>query len=1543
MALEDILTLPLKVAQDLLAQPLRTSASPEAYADERDAVEFESNLPNFFRQAAQQIAESEAIRQAQEKEFAARMVVNEAGPDGELDTYQGPTAKMQQALADYAAGAQQAQAEVQPPTAVNPAVSGMAPSIINKSTGGFFGKVGDIATDVLSPVGHAVERGIEGVGQGLQAVGADTVGTAVENLPLAAAKFKETFGEEFQKKTGQPLNLETALTAINQYGARPLAAAGGQAIDYATDRSIDPLLRATLPDSWAEPMIKAVDFAGYVAPYVALTILAPEVAAPLDLAFALSASDDIKNLYSAYREGQIDGRTFLLGAGLSSLDIAGPIAGHYIGRSYRGWKSQREVARAVEDINKITGRAEGASQLTRGINAAEELQRAPESRVLGEALRGEGVPQSRVASALDALDVADSGPEGKALEGAAESAEAAPAPEKPKLEIREEPQSPVDVRTDRHRLVTPEGDRLDYRGTHIQDVTVQVEREGRGSALLARAIEDIRSRDPKATITADLNSEGGARLMARLPGVQFYDNYGNALTPDEAIAAAIRREGPLAELPPGAATPEVPAPKVEEPVAAIGREVEGPEQVARPVEAEAKKGDGWTKQTHDKVERRRLSSGNYSEVWERRDGKFDFVDRRWATGTTAGARDAIQTFDTLDEAQAAAENLEARFARPPEQRLESFREEARQELAAQGEREKVGGVEEFPSGPKAPETDVTREAERVAREAQPQPTPEEEVRDVLRPRQRPVREATEVARAEQTFRRMVDDTLGEQGGATYNPRTGEPVPYKDYFVEGYAPSKQVKASEFGPTDLTDFIRENFDVFRDPNISIGTERVTKDGVDYINIDAVRNLDDKAEALRIGKANGEERIWDANNDAPIDVPGTKKTATSVRAEKTPEQRFFDGETGALDLDRIGTVVRDWIRGAGDAVKRVIEYVKTLGRQFRNDELGAIMLGRKKVEGMEADDILDFGGARRWLHPEESWETWAREMRMRVGGTEEFWMSHKGNILSHVEKQMGLLGEGQQGTTAAGVAFGREAGPTTFDRLKTLYDEGRALKQKGQYIDMAKWYDNFWKVMKDNFGDDAEMMTRIMAATQMNNAPAGGVPIAMRAYLQWKMGEPISRMGSRTIRNEVESFLMGNVPHGDKIGPFWEALRFGGKRGKNAVAVDRWVILALGGKAEDAGAAVKRLQGNSRFIRFSQAVVASAADEAHVSPRAFQAAIWGGFRSEWDRLLKAAGGRPMGGDNDFFENLLVRKLKEYAPRSPSDFRLNVADVTKRDLFDLNPEVAEVEFWQKMRAEEGAKLIGTSPKNYDAMMNDIMYAEWNKKIAAAHMLDTGEIPAHLRTPEVIDDVKRAAEHYRRAFQDRIGMADDKTLKSLKDIPEWQKREVTAELDRRARTGEQVTAAWTALPAAERQRLTSLGWMAVPDDPRVIARAQKALQELDAIKTEDEFVRWANRKANRAIVGDPKAFTGKMLKTGETYEAAAGRMTEKTAASPYYEPRSFWENRLVFNVEKAKEAIRARFPDSPPLRRRGAAALGIIEDSEGLGACGASAADAAF
>lgn len=120
--------------------------------------------------------------------------------------------------------------------------------------------------------------------------------------------------------------------------------------------------------------------------------------------------------------------------------------------------------------------------------------------------------------------------------------------------INQLPQTPNDVAQGRYVLEHPGGGRLEYRdtpqGAHIMDVVVPDEGQGTGSALMSRAVTDIRTRNPNAIITADLNSEAGVKLFSRSPEALFLSRDGTIISPREAAERAANYEGPSVQLHP---------------------------------------------------------------------------------------------------------------------------------------------------------------------------------------------------------------------------------------------------------------------------------------------------------------------------------------------------------------------------------------------------------------------------------------------------------------------------------------------------------------------------------------------------------------------------------------------------------------------------------------------------------------------------------------------------------------------------------------------------------------------------------------------------------------------------------------------------------------------------------------------------------------------------------------------------------------------------------------------------------------------------------
>lgn len=812
-------TVSLQMARDMLAQPATDPLGLEelqTYDSVSEENAFKRNLPDFFRQMSQQIAAYNAESQAQQSEFAERMA-GATTPREALDA-EGEFIPSRQAMfreqygvtpgemllearaAEEAALQQQIGQQQQPEITPPGGPGGLAGTLAgvqeakakNKSRfGDFMGAVTGGLETALSPVGHAIEYGIEQTGRNIQKLpdwvpGDEKIGTAIESLPLAADKFKDTFGAEFKRKTGRDLNVRSATEAMV-----------GAFEHYTTDYTIDPVLHATLPEWAADPMEMGFDFAVSVLPYVALAHLSPPAAIALAADYGLNAVADTERLTRAYQKGEIDGKTFGLGVGLSMLDIVPEVGAPFVRAAKRALGGRRAFVQAMDEVATIRAETRGRSAvavaekveeagLARGMEELDEaavaagtkrpagtfiapeqqaardeaaaraagpIETAPVeagpvaptadealkidtktpprtagevasetyikrfdekfggrdgkarvgqaevdvkpsyipghedavlldwittagatgqghgSRALDEVLaladetgtpvvlqaearpgrRGDevlsqqdledfygrhgfefdetgdvmryepGTPRpgpstpeetairqldSRIRdldeelddAAMEGLDETDpdefaaleqeleglraerarltgqEAPEDTALRSFEEETDAevqsmiAPtkkgepdvigdriaARQEVERRITEAQRSAVDEKMGRHRLTTEEGDRLDWRktptGAHIMDVTVQQEGRGTGTALLERALADIRADNPKAEITADLNSEGGARLFARQAGVEFADLQGNPLTTADAINMAARGEGPQATI-----------------------------------------------------------------------------------------------------------------------------------------------------------------------------------------------------------------------------------------------------------------------------------------------------------------------------------------------------------------------------------------------------------------------------------------------------------------------------------------------------------------------------------------------------------------------------------------------------------------------------------------------------------------------------------------------------------------------------------------------------------------------------------------------------------------------------------------------------------------------------------------------------------------------------------------------------------------------------------------------------------------------------------
>lgn len=168
------------------------------------------------------------------------------------------------------------------------------------------------------------------------------------------------------------------------------------------------------------------------------------------------------------------------------------------------------------------------------------------------------------------------------------------------------------------------------------------------------------------------------------------------------------------------------------------------------------------------------------------------------------------------------------------------------------------------------------------------------------------------------------------------------------------------------------------------------------------------------------------------------------------------------------------------------------------------------------------------------------------------------------------------------------------TGQNKIRRLYEKGKPY---------ADWYDQTYANMTPLFGQDTRVFLGFLAATSMNSSVMGNVTLALKAYGQYKTGQPFDGYLPAVITN-LERVASGNWNlKGNKIHNFAQAL-IGNTQ---AVVVDRWMLRAYESDERD------RVRGRVR----------SDAESLSVAPARFQAAVWSAVRPgdphRMDRAVK------------------------------------------------------------------------------------------------------------------------------------------------------------------------------------------------------------------------------------------------------------------------------------------------------------------------------------
>jgi hypothetical protein len=311
-----------------------------------------------------------------------------------------------------------------------------------------------------------------------------------------------------------------------------------------------------------------------------------------------------------------------------------------------------------------------------------------------------------------------------------------------------------------------------------------------------------------------------------------------------------------------------------------------------------------------------------------------------------------------------------------------------------------------------------------------------------------------------------------------------------------------------------------------------------------------------------------------------PVTPEVAAGLAEQGAAIGDRVKGIDAAKAVEAAGNVVegKPLIRGSlGEKVERQLDLFADAARARLKDKQGRLLSG---VDPTDLTDWSIIGAA----------QMFKLGMRSKKAFTEAMVKLYGDVILPHItpvyEASLKVLKRSISG------------GPTQkqLAHLMSLAESGK--HGMNWYEGTAKWADR-------TFGADADMFLRFLAATSADPQNEAGATMALKAYSQWKMGMPFDGMRSKSMVMNLERASRGNPFGGDKVDSYYRALR----GDVDAVVLDRWMMRALGFKNASTVGNAGAL-GGTQYKMFS-AIVRDLAEQAKMTPRQYQAAIWEGSR--------------------------------------------------------------------------------------------------------------------------------------------------------------------------------------------------------------------------------------------------------------------------------------------------------------------------------------------
>lgn len=301
--------------------------------------------------------------------------------------------------------------------------------------------------------------------------------------------------------------------------------------------------------------------------------------------------------------------------------------------------------------------------------------------------------------------------------------------------------------------------------------------------------------------------------------------------------------------------------------------------------------------------------------------------------------------------------------------------------------------------------------------------------------------------------------------------------------------------------------------------------------------------------------------------------------------------------------------------------------------------------------------------------------------------------------------------------------------------------------------EWYDKTFDELKTAFGDDAELVAKLLSATSVNATVSSNVTLALKAYRYMKEGRNFLTLKPGegflpAVVGNLDRIAKGEPIAGRKLDNFAKAII----GDPDAVVVDRWMLRAFGygGTAAKEGQIGRGTFGDvsaasAREYDLIEHAVKELAQEKGVTPRQMQAAIWFGQKE----MEEAGKNRP---PSPPFEDLIKNRRENTLSEVAKQVKMPDAGFTVQPVTGVEPKTGfglsvMKDREQTVPVDKMTKkaLIDFVQKNWDVLKDKDNYVGgWHNPEDGQLYLDVSKVVKTAKEAEMI-----SRQHNQKAYFD--------------------------------------------------------------------------------------------------------------------------------------------------------------------------------------------------